>query len=61
MRRKKTQIEMKALMNKCAKKMKTSTYERVVAQQEKLTCGMMIVSNFTILVQHHEQRFAIVD
>jgi hypothetical protein len=41
--------------------MKTSTCEKVVAQQEKLTCGMMIASNFTILVQHHEQRFAIVD
>jgi hypothetical protein len=52
---------MKAFMNKCAKKMKTSTCERVVAQQEKLTCGMMIVFNFTILVQHHEQGFAIVD
>lgn len=48
-------------MNKCAKKMKTSTCERVVAQQKKLTRGMMIVFNFTILVQHHEQRFAIVD
>ncbi len=57
----KTQIKMKAFMNKCAKKMKTSTCERVVAQQEKLTCGMMIVFNFTILVQHHEQGFAIVD
>jgi hypothetical protein len=52
---------MKPPMNKCVKKMKTSTCEKVVAQQEKLTCGMMIVSNFTILVQHHEQRFAIVD
>ncbi len=57
----KTQIEMKAHMNKCAKTMKPSTCERVVVEQEKLTCGMMIVSNFTILVQHHEQRFAIVD
>jgi hypothetical protein len=52
---------MKARMNKCAKTMKTSTCERVVVEQEKLTCGMMIVSNFTILVQHYEQRFAIVD
>jgi hypothetical protein len=52
---------MKAHMNKCAKTMKPSTCERVVVEQEKLTCGMMIVSNFTILVQHHEQRFAIVD
>lgn len=57
----KTQIKMKASMNKCVKTMKTSTCERIVVEQEKLTCGMMIVSNFTILVQHHEQRFAIVD